>query len=129
MLFSFKSEKHTNCFDRYDRDFVLQFRDYCMERPLRMEEHEVITPAQPIEQSVPTATRTRRRRSVRSNAEPVVPTPILTGSTLVVPVTASLPSASLTAARPLARYHRVWDAQDPEAEGPGMDLTQPKWAD
>jgi translation initiation factor 4G len=97
MLFSFKSEKHTNCFDRYDRDFVLQFRDYCMERPLRMEEHEVITPAQPIEQSVPTATRTRRRRSVRSNAEPVVPTPILTGSTLVVPVTASLPSASLTA--------------------------------
>src|SRR5271170_4102061 len=97
MLFSFRSEKRTNCFDRYDRDFVLQFRGYCMERLPGMEDLEGITLAQQIEQPAPTATRSRRRRSVRSNAEPLPPTPILTGNTLAVPVTAGLPSASLTA--------------------------------
>jgi translation initiation factor 4G len=97
MPFSFRREKYTHYFDRYDRDFVLQFRGYCLERPPGMEELEGITLAQPIEQPAPTAPRSRRRRSVRSNTDHVLPTPISTGSTLVVPVTAGLPSASLTA--------------------------------
>ena len=66
---------------------MLQFRGYCTERPEGMAEVEEIH-AEPVIEDPP-PTRSRRRRSVRSHAEGILPTPvtITEGNTLAVPAT------------------------------------------
>jgi translation initiation factor 4G len=77
---------------RYDRNFLLQFRGLCTEKPPGMAELEEIG-LEPVEQAqpAPTTRSGRRRRSVRSNAEPTLPTPIQSAgpgsATLNVPPT------------------------------------------
>lgn len=73
---------------RYDRDFLLQFRGLCNERPHGMAELEEIG-LEPAEQPPPTRSG-RRRRSIRSNTDASLSTPIVTsgdGDTLTVPGT------------------------------------------
>ncbi|PVG02628.1 hypothetical protein CPB86DRAFT_531314 [Serendipita vermifera] len=74
---------------RYDRNFLLQFRGLCTEKPPGMAELEEIG-LEPAEQPAPTRSG-RRRRSVRSNAEPTLPTPLQSAgpgiTTLPVPST------------------------------------------